>query len=255
MQKILGLSIMTLLLVVMLALGVNAERGITASGECGDNLTWTLYSDGELVISGSGRMQDYTVDSNTQRALSPWDTMGIADSIKKVTVEAGVETIGNNAFRQCVNLTEIDISALQINDNAFYGCTALEEVHLSKDVTYITESAFDSCTSLKNIYAERDDSKDMMFYDIDGVLFKKVYTSFEYEGEIYENTNYSFVKYPIGRTDESYVIPEGIKDIGARAFMDCVYIKTVDIPESVYSISQWAFNRCTNLTDVDMKGT
>lgn len=38
-----------------------------ASGTCGENLTWTLDTDGTLTISGEGEMTDWNYLSN-----APW---------------------------------------------------------------------------------------------------------------------------------------------------------------------------------------
>ena len=76
----------------------NISWGITASAEEtgavkwtkieDDNLTWTLYNNGTLTISGSGAMQDY--DYNSPAFYN--------SNIKKVVIEDGVTSIGDNAF-------------------------------------------------------------------------------------------------------------------------------------------------------------
>ena len=65
-------SILLLCLDVFLCLGVvaYAEPSAVDSGTCGlngDNLTWALYGDRELVIAGTGEMADY--DFHT----APWN--------------------------------------------------------------------------------------------------------------------------------------------------------------------------------------
>ncbi len=48
---------------------IETERTVTASGTCGaedDNLTWALYNDGELVISGTGNMEDYAIQRQVE---------------------------------------------------------------------------------------------------------------------------------------------------------------------------------------------
>ncbi|MGN1089028.1 MAG: leucine-rich repeat protein [Huintestinicola sp.] len=64
--------------------------------------------------------------------------------------------IGKNAFKNCVNLTFVDIMGDQsyIADNAFDNCTSLEHVIFedrSADLGYIGEKAFINCFSLKGI--------------------------------------------------------------------------------------------------------
>lgn len=39
---------------------VQAAETVSASGTCGDNLTWELSEDGVLTISGTGEMDDWT---------------------------------------------------------------------------------------------------------------------------------------------------------------------------------------------------
>ena len=85
------------------AFAADEPRVIVDSGYCGaqvENLTWTLYSDGELVISGKGEMDWYYVDcfndSSVVEHRPPW--YGYYRQIDVVTLEEGVESIGNDAF-------------------------------------------------------------------------------------------------------------------------------------------------------------
>ena len=50
------------LAMVMLALSMPMAYGaeIVDSGTCGDNITWTLDSEGLLTISGTGKMRNYS---------------------------------------------------------------------------------------------------------------------------------------------------------------------------------------------------
>ena len=90
---------------------------VTETGSCGENLTYTLYDDGELVISGTGKMTDWEDNS------SPW----YGKNIIKVTIGSGVTSIGNNAFYECASLTDITISdsVTDIGADAFSYCSSL----------------------------------------------------------------------------------------------------------------------------------
>lgn len=84
----------------MWAFAADEETSVVNSGFCGlngDNLKWTLYSDGELVISGTGEMDWYNIngDKNTKK-LAPWTNY--YDNIAVITIEEGVTSIGNDAF-------------------------------------------------------------------------------------------------------------------------------------------------------------
>ena len=80
---------------------------VVDSGTCGaqgDNLSWTLYDDGGLVISGTGAMADYTDGPGYTDA--PWfDAYNNRSDVRHVAVEEGVTSIGENAFAFCSDLT------------------------------------------------------------------------------------------------------------------------------------------------------
>lgn len=122
-----------------------ANSTITASGTCGDYMTWILESDGLLTISGTGTMTDYT------NGYQPWYTM--RNSIKKVVVDDGAISIGDNAFYDCSALTEVvlpdTISA--IRSYAFYSCGNLSTINIPSSMDMIQDYAFAKCglTSIK----------------------------------------------------------------------------------------------------------
>lgn len=72
---------------------------ILMSGTCGENLTWSLDSEGVLLISGTGDMTDYS-----SYTACPWYNFG--DQVKKIVVEDGVTAIDECAFYSCSNSEE-----------------------------------------------------------------------------------------------------------------------------------------------------
>ena len=73
-----------------------------AGGTCGDSVTWVLYGDGTLIISGSGAMNSYKYATD-----SPWASL--TSSIKTLIIEDGVTSIGNRAFCSLTQFTSISI--------------------------------------------------------------------------------------------------------------------------------------------------
>lgn len=78
-------------------------RTVVDSGFCGaqgENLTWTLYDDGEIVISGEGEMAFYHVTekglAESSPLIPPW--YYYFEDIRIITVEEGVTGIGDEAF-------------------------------------------------------------------------------------------------------------------------------------------------------------
>lgn len=95
--------------------------GVTSENS-GKNVEWKydLYTK-NFIVSGTGATADYT----TSMAPSI-----VKDQIEKLTISAGVTTIGENAFKGLTNLNTITFDGCQLTAaaaNAFDGCTAMAE--------------------------------------------------------------------------------------------------------------------------------
>lgn len=60
-------------------------------GKCGNNLYWTLYSNGTIYITGSGDMNNWRMYNSP-----PWSS--VSRKIKSVIIEEGVTSVGKVAF-------------------------------------------------------------------------------------------------------------------------------------------------------------
>ena len=49
-----------------------------------------------------------------------------------------------------------------------------------------------------------------------------------------------------------FVIPDGVTEIGEKAFLDCTSLESVTIPDSVTKIGDCAFSYCTSLASVNI---
>lgn len=75
--------------------------------------------------------------------------------LQKVTIEDGVTEIGNNAFKSCGMLQEVNFPATtlrKIGYNAFWGCNELKSLYLPDGLTAIDYSAFWGCSGLTSIH-------------------------------------------------------------------------------------------------------
>lgn len=70
-----------------------------------------------------------------------------------VVVPDGVVKIGNSAFQDCTNLTQVTIpnSVTQIGPKAFRGCTNLTHVKLPAGLKRLGNNAFEGCTALEEL--------------------------------------------------------------------------------------------------------
>ncbi|MCD8180421.1 MAG: leucine-rich repeat domain-containing protein, partial [Firmicutes bacterium] len=118
---------------------------VTASGTCGDDLTWVLYDNGTLEISGTGEMNSFS------KAKAPWYTY--RKSINSIVIKTGVTSIDTYAFYYCSALTSVTIpdGVTSIGTYAFYYCSALTSVTIPDGVTSIGSYAFCGCSSLSYV--------------------------------------------------------------------------------------------------------
>lgn len=149
------LSILLVLCMVMTLLPTTAFAEEVTSGTCGENLTWTLDTNGGLTISGTGRMGNYSGSGGSSVAAgspgAPWYAQ--RNMITTITIEEGVTSIGDWAFAGCGELTGVSIpdSVTTIGSYAFRYCTSLTSVEIGSSVTSIGDSAFYECRKLINV--------------------------------------------------------------------------------------------------------
>ena len=122
-------------------------------------------------------------------------------------------------------------SVQKIGDEAFAYCTNLTNITIPDSVTNIGSSAFNNCTNLTSI----DVSKNNNYY-------KSI------DGNLYSKDGAKLIQYAIGKKQNEFVIPDSVTNIGPYAFNNCTNLTNVIIPDSVTNIEHSAFNNCTNLT-------
>ncbi|MBQ7547009.1 MAG: leucine-rich repeat domain-containing protein [Clostridia bacterium] len=141
-----GLFIALLALVLFVTMAVVAsaqEAAIVESGTCGDNLTWTLDSEGTLTVSGNGYIYgDLLKGPFCEKSL-----------IKKAVIEQGVYDIGAYTFQDCENLTSVSLpnGITTIDNYVFSSCHNLKDITIPNTVRSIQQGTFSDCSSLTSI--------------------------------------------------------------------------------------------------------
>ena len=168
-----------------------------------------------------GYLFGYTSSANATDGYHYYDnnlyyTYNIPSSLKTVTV-TGETSIGDHAFSNCADITDITVESgiTSININAFNGCVGLTSINVSSDNT--------------------------VYMSIDGNLYSK-------DGK-------KLIKYAIAKDASSFTVPDGVEIIGNSAFEGCVNLTEIVIPESVNTIEANAFRACSGLKTIKYNGT
>ena len=132
---------------------------VIASGWSGYT-TWVLTSDGVLTVSPT----EYNLDGETNMK-NYWKVDGVltlpwtpyADQIVKIVIEDGIHDLGQMAFYELPNLTEVVLGqdVTEIRGYCFKNCKSLTTINLDS-VDYIREGSFYGCSALENVTFQAD---------------------------------------------------------------------------------------------------
>ena len=194
-------------------------------------------------------------------------------SLTSVEFPNGLQTIGEGAFEFCYSLTKFIVSSANehfravddvlftadgktlvaypagnkrteyvvpngvetIGPRAFNGCQSLTSVALPDGLQILGAKAFDGCRSLTKFIVS---SANEHFRAVDGVLFTA-------DGK-------TLVAYLVGNKRTEYVVPDGVKTIGAYAFYGCASLTSVALPDGLTTIGEGAFACRSSLTSVEI---
>ena len=206
------LSIFMLASVLPAGVSISSAAEIVDSGMCGNNVSWTLDSDGLLTISGTGAMLDYDYYID-----NPEIPFADNESIKSVVIEDGVTFIGRAAFYGCSQLASIELadSFTRIGGRAFEGTSWLDSqpdgvVYAGKVAyTYKGDMPENTQITLRN--------------GTQGIA----------EAAFADQTNLI-----------SVTIPYGVKMIDEWAFYKCTSLLRVKLPRTITHIGPYSFHYC-----------
>lgn len=179
----------------------------------------TGYSGKEKEVVIPEEIDGYKVTSIGEWALSE-------KTMEKVEIPNGVKTIGESAFAECKNLSEVKLpeSLEQIVGGAFY-YTAVKQINLPDGIKKIYDNPFVSCENLTSINVSDNNEN---FSTKNGVLYNKKQNK--------------IIAYPNGKTDSSFTVGKKIKTIGMSAFSGAKLNK-ITFKKGVKTIGDWAFSQ------------
>ena len=198
--------------------------------------------------------------------------------VKSVTLGYGVTTIGNSSFAECEAMDSLSIpnSVTSIGQQAFFRCKGLTSVTIPNSVTNIGSKAFWRCTGLTSVTIPNSVTSIGVaaFEECSGLTSVAIPNSVTSIGEgIFANcTGLATIKVDAGNTVydsrdncnaiiktsenrliqgcKNTIIPNSVTSIGNSAFSRCTGLTSLPIPNSVTSIGQDAFAYCENLESI-----
>ena len=198
---------------------------------CGEELHWSYDESARtLTISGSGLMYDYCYANEV-----PWYDNRL--EIQHIVLPEGLMSIGMNAFRECNQVSEIDIpaSCAYIFSHAFDTCASLLRVSLPESLVEIGAFAFSDCWPLHEITLPDSLTEigQSAFANCEGISAIRLPDSLERLGT---------GAFCGCAALESVTIPAQITEIPDNAFMSCLRLETVHMHEGVTAIGEGAFS-------------
>ena len=119
---------------------------------------------------------------------------------------------------------------LIIGESAFARSRKLVNVYIPYSVQTVEYDCFYNCDKLENIIADQNNH---IFTSENGILFSK--------------NKDTLIQYPTAKSNEKYIIPEGVITISEDAFAKCC-LKEIVFPKTVDEIKRGVFYKCDNLS-------
>lgn len=158
-------------------------------------------------------------------------------NLKKVTFGFMVKSIGKYAFGFCTSLTDINLpqSMDSFDSSSFYNCKSLKSFRIPDlNNTEYEYSYLAHCNSLEEIEV----SEDNPYFSVD-------------DGVLYNKDKTVLLKYPAGKSESSFSVPETVKEIHPFAF-SYSGLSEIKLPEGVEKIGDSAFFACHNIADLSL---
>lgn len=241
------------------------------SGQCGDNLTWSLSDDGVLTISGTGAMWDYPDGGGIDQITTvPWGKY--ADELRQLIIEDGITYIDSYAFYNCNGFTGdliIPNSVTEIGKWAFWKCNGFTgNLIISNRVTTIGEHAFSGCSGFTGNLTIPNSVTTIGEYAFSGcngftgsltisnrvtLIEKFVFSGCGFTGDLTIPNSVKSIKsnafsYCHG-FNGNLILSNMLASIEDMAFYDCSgFAGSLAIPNSVTTIGGGAFSGCKGFT-------
>ena len=175
-----------------------------------------------------------------------------------ITLPQITRHLAPNAFAYCQNISGVTLpeGLESIGYWAFVDNRHLNNIVIPSSVTHIASGPFVSCSALNNLSIAEGNTRyymdGMMIYSVGGDTLVSCHKSTD---TVFLPSTLRYVNGFGGNRNIKYVhVPDGVTTIGNEAFNGSS-LQSIDMPDQMLSIDEWAFYSCTSLTRVGMPAT
>ncbi len=213
----------------------------------GANIVSNEYKDGQGVITFDGPVT----------SIGNWAFFS-CKNLESITIPQNITILGENAFHNCTKLRSINIhkNITTIESHALYQC-AIDSLTIHKGVTKIGDAAFRNCKNLKSIIVEVGNSIYDSRNNCNAII--ETATNTLISGCLNSIIPNNVVKIGSGAfwgtKISSIDIPNSVEVIDDYAFYSCDLLEYIDIPNSVSTLGQRAYGHCSRLSSISIPKT
>lgn len=255
-MRIKGIRTLSVILAVIMLFGnftsLAAEREVVASGTS-VNLTWTLYSDGEMHITGSGNISANFADNCSKiKKLTIGKDITCSNSFDFdgnyggfMNLETIVVEEGNKSFATDENGVLFNKNKTKIY--LFPAASSLTEYYIPDTVTTVCSIAFAQTQNLKNVTG----GKNISVIDAKAFYYNKSIEEVSLSTEnLEEIKNYAFF---MSENLKTFNVAGGTASISYNSFNSCVSLESVVFDRGGISyIAGWTFEDCSSLKEISL---
>ncbi len=179
------------------------------------------------------------------------DAFQDCSKLSEIEIPESVTIIGRYAFKKCESLESIIIpdKVSKIDYGVFSGCTNLKEIAIGKGIKTIEYDSFNGCEAIESVEIKPNISANDLLNIIKysknlkqiSIGDNNEYLSCDENGVFFNKDKTELIRYPSGKTDSEYIIPDTVKRISANAFSFATLLDNITIPQSVEYIGANAF--------------
>lgn len=197
----------------------------------------------------------YTLKDTQLTSIDDFTFYGCSN-ISQVRLPDSLLSIGNSSFAECTSLsTSINFpdSLTKIGEYAFSNSPIKGTLYLTQKITHIGDYAFLNC-QLSTIYIRSENLNYIGKNAFECSTLKSITGNTDNystsDGVLFNKDKSVLLKYPSGKTNYFYAIPDSVKTISDSAFKNCPNLKTLKIPDNIEKIDNGNITDCTNIEKI-----